>query len=73
MNAVHPLPAPLSRFRLPPQPGQLEQIMDKGLRSRQRRSRLMSEQGASLNALKVIDAQIEQCIVALSLNPEVGS
>lgn len=43
--------------------------MDKGLRSRQRRSRLMSEQGASLNALKVIDAQIEQCIVALSLNP----
>jgi len=68
VNAVHPLPAPLSRFRLPAQPGLLELIMDKGLRVRQRRCRLMNAQGASLNALKVMDTQLEQCIVALSLN-----
>ena len=42
--------------------------MDKGLRARQRRCRLMNAQGASLNALKVMDTQLEQCIVALSLN-----
>ena len=68
MNAVHPLPAPLSRFRLPPQPGLLEQIMDKAMRARQRRRRLMADQGATLNALRVMDTQLEQCIVALSLD-----
>jgi len=68
MNAVHPLPAPLSRFRLPPQPGQLEQIMDKAMRAWQRRCRLMADQGATLNALRVMDTQLEQCVVALSLD-----
>jgi len=68
VNTVHSLPAPLSRFRLPPQPGLLEQIIDKGMRARQRRSRLMSQQGASLSALKLIDTQVEQCVLALSLD-----
>jgi hypothetical protein len=67
MSSVHPLPAPLARFRLPLQSGLLDQIIDKGMRARQRRTRLMSEQGASLNALKVMDTQLERCIVAMSL------
>lgn len=68
MNAVHPLPTPLSRFRLPPQPGLLGQIMDKAMRARQRRRRLMADQGATLNVLRVMDTQLEQCVVALSLD-----
>lgn len=43
--------------------------MDKGMRARQRRSRLMSQQGGSLSALKVMDTQVEQCVLALSLDP----
>jgi hypothetical protein len=53
--------------RLPPLPGLLEDLLDQGIRARQRRVMVMDHPGQTLAALKVMDAAIDRAIVAASL------